>query len=48
MAIRAIQYVDGYVKCDEIYQGIEYETLRDETEELVGEAIDTYELEIIK
>jgi hypothetical protein len=48
MAIRAIQYVDGYVKYDEIYEGIEYETLRGEMEELIGEAIDSYELEIIK
>lgn len=50
MKIRAIQYVDGFIKYDEVYEvyeGYEYDEIKDEMEELKGAAFDDYDLEII-
>lgn len=47
MKIRAIQYVDGFIKYDEVYEGYEYDEIKDEMEELKGAAFDDYDFEII-
>ena len=46
MRIRVIQYVDGFIKYDEVYEGFTYDELKREMDELKGEAFDYYEMEI--
>ena len=46
MRIRVIQYVDGFIKYDEVYEGFTYDELKREMDELKGEVFDNYEMEI--
>ena len=46
MRIRVIQYVDGFIKYDEVYEGVAYDELKQEMDELKGTAFDDYEMEI--
>ena len=46
MRIRVIQYVDGFIKYDEVYEGVAYDELKQEMNELKGIAFDDYEMEI--
>jgi hypothetical protein len=45
---RAIQYFDGKVKYDEIYEGMTKNELKGFLDELVGLVIDSYEIEEIQ
>ena len=46
MKIRVIQYVDGFIKYDEVYEGFTYDELKQEMDDLKGVAFDDYEMEI--